>query len=125
MGHGDEFAWTPGERRRVDEGKERKTFSITLSYNGAHFSGWQRQKAATRLPTVAGVVHEGLRSILKSERVALSVAGRTDAGVGENIRLWSGCRGLLVVEKEGGWRVEWKVQFTRPVVCGWDYRCMR
>lgn len=58
--------WDSGLRIRLD-----------LSYDGTGFSGWARQPG---LRTVQGVLTEALETVLRSP-VALTVAGRTDAGV--------------------------------------------
>lgn len=52
-------------------------FFIYLAYNGSNYSGWQRQPNAL---TVQEVVEDALETILRDE-VALTGAGRTDAGV--------------------------------------------
>jgi tRNA pseudouridine38-40 synthase len=52
---------------------------LDLAYDGTDFSGWARQPGRR---TVEGVVSEALTTILRAARpVALTVAGRTDAGV--------------------------------------------
>ncbi|WP_018330940.1 tRNA pseudouridine(38-40) synthase TruA [Actinomycetospora chiangmaiensis] len=50
---------------------------LDLAYDGTDFAGWARQP---ELRTVQGVLEETL-TILAREPVALTVAGRTDAGV--------------------------------------------
>ena len=50
---------------------------IDLAYDGQPFRGWARQEG---LPTVQGTLEEAL-GILLGEQIALTVAGRTDAGV--------------------------------------------
>ena len=50
---------------------------LDLSYDGTDFSGWATQRGQR---TVQGVVTEALGVLLRTE-VALTVAGRTDAGV--------------------------------------------
>lgn len=50
---------------------------LLLEYDGAAFSGWARQPG---LRTVQGVLEDALTTVL-GEPVALTVAGRTDAGV--------------------------------------------
>ncbi len=52
------------------------TFRLTLEYDGSGFSGWQRQPHAR---TVEGVLRDALAS-LGITPVALTAAGRTDAG---------------------------------------------
>jgi tRNA pseudouridine38-40 synthase len=52
---------------------------IDLAYDGTDFSGWARQPG---LRTVQGTVEDALATVLRlPERAALTVAGRTDAGV--------------------------------------------
>lgn len=52
---------------------------LDLSYDGTDFSGWARQP---ELRTVAQVVEDALTTVLRLEETpALTVAGRTDAGV--------------------------------------------
>jgi len=50
---------------------------LTVAYDGTAFSGFQRQPAVR---TVAGVLEDTLSKVL-GERVAVTGAGRTDAGV--------------------------------------------
>ncbi|MCL2469517.1 MAG: tRNA pseudouridine(38-40) synthase TruA [Alphaproteobacteria bacterium] len=54
-----------------------KRWAITVEYDGAGFSGWQRQRESL---TVQQVLEEALTSFC-GESVTLHVAGRTDAGV--------------------------------------------
>jgi tRNA pseudouridine38-40 synthase len=66
-GAGEEPALADGERRvRLD-----------VSYDGTGFAGWARQEGQR---TVQGVLTEGLEKVLRTP-IALTVAGRTDAGV--------------------------------------------
>ncbi|GAA3752049.1 tRNA pseudouridine(38-40) synthase TruA [Streptomyces tremellae] len=52
---------------------------LDLSYDGAGFSGWARQRARR---TVQGEIEDALRTVTRSaETYELTVAGRTDAGV--------------------------------------------
>ncbi len=53
------------------------TFRLTIAYDGGPFAGWAAQPG---LRTVQGEVEAALARIL-GERVRLTVAGRTDAGV--------------------------------------------
>jgi tRNA pseudouridine38-40 synthase len=53
------------------------TARLLLEYDGGDFAGWARQPG---LRTVQGVLEEALQVLLRQE-VALTVAGRTDAGV--------------------------------------------
>ncbi|WP_225847877.1 tRNA pseudouridine(38-40) synthase TruA [Streptomyces sp. HPF1205] len=52
---------------------------LDLSYDGAAFSGWARQRARR---TVQGELEDAIRTVLRlDEPVELTVAGRTDSGV--------------------------------------------
>lgn len=53
------------------------SFRLDIEYDGARFSGWARQPG---LRTVQAELEEALETVLR-ERVELTVAGRTDAGV--------------------------------------------
>ena len=53
------------------------TWRLDLAYEGTRYRGWARQPGHT---TVEGVLGDALETVLR-ERVRLSVAGRTDAGV--------------------------------------------
>ncbi|HET7746041.1 MAG TPA: tRNA pseudouridine(38-40) synthase TruA [Vicinamibacteria bacterium] len=55
-------------------------FRLTLAYDGTDFAGWQSQ-ARGGARTVQGVLEEALARLSGGERVAVSGAGRTDAGV--------------------------------------------
>jgi tRNA pseudouridine38-40 synthase len=63
----------------VDEKGEtgRNVWRLDLLYEGTAFKGWARQPG---LRTVQGELEDALAMVLR-ERVRLSVAGRTDAGV--------------------------------------------
>ena len=52
-------------------------FALKIEYNGAPFSGWQRQPV---LPTVQGAIEDALRK-LEPDFDHIQAAGRTDAGV--------------------------------------------
>ncbi|MGH1456506.1 MAG: tRNA pseudouridine(38-40) synthase TruA [Alphaproteobacteria bacterium] len=52
-------------------------YKITIEYNGQNYSGWQRQPHAM---TIQQAVEEAIRKF-SSQDVAITVAGRTDAGV--------------------------------------------
>jgi tRNA pseudouridine38-40 synthase len=54
------------------------TARLLLEYDGTDFAGWARQPGGLR--TVQGVLEEALGTLLRRD-VALTVAGRTDAGV--------------------------------------------
>lgn len=51
---------------------------LDVSYDGTEFSGWARQPDRR---TVQGVLEDTLATVLRLPPVALTVAGRTDAGV--------------------------------------------
>ena len=51
---------------------------LDVSYDGTEFSGWAVQPGRR---TVQGVLQEALATVLRLPAVALTVAGRTDAGV--------------------------------------------
>jgi len=52
-------------------------YAIKIEYDGAPFSGWQRQPD---LPTVQGAIEAALRK-LEPDHAGIQAAGRTDAGV--------------------------------------------
>jgi tRNA pseudouridine38-40 synthase len=54
------------------------TARLLLEYDGGEFAGWAKQPGDLR--TVQGVLEDALRVLLRRD-VALTVAGRTDAGV--------------------------------------------
>ena len=54
-----------------------KRYKCTVSYAGAHYGGWQTQKNNT---SVQAVIEEVLFSITR-EKITITAAGRTDAGV--------------------------------------------
>lgn len=53
-------------------------YFIHLAYNGAEYHGWQNQPNAI---TVQEAIERALSLILKKEKVSITGAGRTDAGV--------------------------------------------
>lgn len=53
------------------------TFKLTIAYDGTEFAGWQRQATAR---TVQAAIEDALVPI-EGERVVVTGAGRTDAGV--------------------------------------------
>lgn len=54
------------------------TARLTIEYDGTDFLGWARQPG---LRTVQGELERALAVVLRRDAVALTVAGRTDAGV--------------------------------------------
>jgi tRNA pseudouridine38-40 synthase len=54
------------------------TSRLILEYDGTDFSGWAKQPG---LRTVEGELERALAIVLRRDAVALTVAGRTDAGV--------------------------------------------
>ena len=63
--------------RPEDEAYARTTWRLDLAYQGTAYRGWARQPGQV---TVQGLVEDALAIVLR-ERLPLSVAGRTDAGV--------------------------------------------
>lgn len=57
---------------------ERQRYKFVIEFDGADFSGWQRQIKGTR--TVQEVIENALSQILQ-QKVTLHGSGRTDAGV--------------------------------------------
>lgn len=53
---------------------------MQISYNGAHYEGWQKQKHETRKPTLQETVEKTLSQLL-NEPISVCASGRTDAGV--------------------------------------------
>lgn len=51
---------------------------LTIAYDGTEFSGWAAQP---NLRTVQGVLEDALAMVLRTDRIPITVAGRTDAGV--------------------------------------------
>jgi len=51
---------------------------LDVSYDGTDFSGWATQPGQR---TVQGVLEAALATVLRTDPIALTVAGRTDAGV--------------------------------------------
>jgi tRNA pseudouridine38-40 synthase len=54
-----------------------RNVSLDVSYDGTSYSGWQIQNNAL---TIQGVIEAGLATVVK-EKVRITYAGRTDAGV--------------------------------------------
>ena len=54
-----------------------RTIKLRISFDGRHYSGWQRQR---KQPTIQGTIEEVL-SVICNGPVCLHGAGRTDAGV--------------------------------------------
>jgi tRNA pseudouridine38-40 synthase len=54
------------------------SWKLTIAYDGSNFSGWARQSGYR---TVQETLESGIAQILGGHPVALTVAGRTDAGV--------------------------------------------
>ena len=51
---------------------------LLVEYDGTEFAGWQRQRDRR---TVQAELERALAIVLRRDAVALTVAGRTDAGV--------------------------------------------
>jgi tRNA pseudouridine38-40 synthase len=56
-------------------------YRVTLAYDGTDFAGWQVQAEAAGARTVQGVLEAALSRLAGEARVAVTGAGRTDAGV--------------------------------------------
>jgi tRNA pseudouridine38-40 synthase len=59
-------------------------YRVTLAYDGTEFEGWQsqaRERAGIRARTVQDTLEAALAGLASGARVAVSGAGRTDAGV--------------------------------------------
>jgi len=54
------------------------TFKLFLEYEGTRYSGWQIQP---RIKTIQGILMETVSKIFSSEKIRITGAGRTDAGV--------------------------------------------
>jgi tRNA pseudouridine38-40 synthase len=65
------------EEARLPAPRRTARFRLDIAYDGTDFSGWATQPGRR---TVAGVLTEALAVVLRMP-VALTVAGRTDAGV--------------------------------------------
>lgn len=53
-------------------------YRLTIEYDGSEFCGWQKQKKSRN--SIQEVIESGLEKLLK-ERIKITGAGRTDAGV--------------------------------------------
>lgn len=63
----------------VSGASDPSRIALEIEYDGADFSGWQRQ-SSPQLPTVQGAVEKALSQVA-NHPVTLTCAGRTDAGV--------------------------------------------
>lgn len=94
------------------------TVRLVVRYDGAHFSGWQRQRG---VPTVQEAL-EDAASALSVSRVIIRGAGRTDAGVHAHGQL-----AAFRTPKEiapHGWRLGINGRLP-PSVAVWDARIVR
>ena len=55
-------------------------YQILIEYDGSRFFGWQIQKKGK---TIQGIIQKKISKLLK-EKIIISAAGRTDAGVHAN-----------------------------------------
>lgn len=67
----------PGRKAGVQARRVSRTFKLTIAYDGTDFIGWQRQAAGV---SIQGLLEDAL-SELDGRPVAVTGAGRTDAGV--------------------------------------------
>jgi tRNA pseudouridine38-40 synthase len=68
----------PNEPASPSQGGGLVRLRLDLGYDGTDFAGWALQPG---LRTVQRVLEEALGTLFRADRVALTVAGRTDAGV--------------------------------------------
>ncbi|MGI8888323.1 MAG: tRNA pseudouridine(38-40) synthase TruA [Nocardioidaceae bacterium] len=66
------------EGAEVGGSRDCVRWRLDVAYDGTHFSGWARQPSRR---TVQGTLEDALVTILRLPAAALTVAGRTDAGV--------------------------------------------
>jgi len=57
-----------------------RNFKLEIEYDGTHYSGWQEQNRSKKARTIQHILEKTLNKILR-EKIKLTVAGRTDAGV--------------------------------------------
>ncbi len=57
-----------------------RNIRLKIEYDGTRFCGWQRQRAGKRLNTVQGEIEKAAKKLF-GEKISLTGAGRTDAGV--------------------------------------------
>lgn len=91
-------------------GLEMPTYKLVISYDGTDFHGWQRQKEAR---TVQGVI-EGALEQITGQKISLTGAGRTDAGVHARGQV-AHFRANLSLERKDLWR-------ALNAVLPWDVR---
>lgn len=105
----------------------RTRLRVDISYDGTDFSGWASQP---RRRTVQAELEEALARVLR-EPAALTVAGRTDAGVhavGQVAHLdvdtetWSTLEGSLLRRLAGVLPTDVRVRSVRPAPGGFDAR---
>ncbi|MCX7878477.1 MAG: tRNA pseudouridine(38-40) synthase TruA [Ignavibacteria bacterium] len=58
--------------------KEIINLMMIIEYDGINYSGWQKQKDKL---TIQGTIENALKTLLPDEKINLTGAGRTDAGV--------------------------------------------
>jgi tRNA pseudouridine38-40 synthase len=87
----------------------RCRYRLDISYDGTDFSGWARQPGRR---TVCGVLEEALGIVLRDE-VALTVAGRTDAGVHATGQV---AHADLAADLDTGWLVRRLARLLPPDV---------
>jgi len=76
MTAGDNVAAVPGPS--LDAFNASVRLRLDIAYDGTEFAGWAVQPGQR---TVQGVLQSALAAVLRLDAVALTVAGRTDAGV--------------------------------------------
>jgi len=107
--------------------EDRVRLRLDLAYDGGGFAGWARQPGRR---TVQGTIEEALARILRIE-VALTVAGRTDAGVHATGQVahvdvpaqgWAGLAATLARRLNGVLPPDVRVRAVAEAPAGFDAR---
>lgn len=54
---------------------------LIIEYDGKNYFGWQRQSGLSDKPTIQHTIEKSLQVLFRGEKITLTGAGRTDAGV--------------------------------------------
>jgi tRNA pseudouridine38-40 synthase len=107
--------------------EDRVRLRLDLGYHGGGFAGWARQPGRR---TVQGVLEEALSRLLRAD-AALTVAGRTDAGVHATGQVahadvpaarWAELSGTLPRRLNGLLPADVRVRQVQPAPAGFDAR---
>lgn len=107
--------------------EDRVRLRLDLGYDGGGFAGWARQPGQR---TVQGVLEEALARLLRAD-TALSVAGRTDAGVHATgqvahtdvpVARWAELADTLLRRLNGVLPADVRVRRVIPAPAGFDAR---